>query len=85
MSTSRLTVALSSLALLLGLALAGYRQSLTPNPQPLTPTLTGQPELCLTCHTGIEEISASHPVEVFGCARCHGGEGAGGQHDDLEH
>jgi hypothetical protein len=40
----------------------------------LTPTRTGQPELCLTCHTGIEEISASHPTEAFGCVICHGGE-----------
>jgi hypothetical protein len=42
--------------------------------QAFTPTRTGQPELCLTCHTGIEEISASHPTENFGCVICHGGE-----------
>ena len=41
----------------------------------LTPTLTGQAELCTTCHLGIEEISASHPVAVFGCITCHGGDG----------
>jgi hypothetical protein len=35
--------------------------------------LTGEPEYCLTCHQGIEEISPAHPVEVFGCVRCHGG------------
>ena len=40
----------------------------------VVPTLTGQPELCLTCHVGIEEISASHPVDAFGCIICHGGE-----------
>ena len=40
----------------------------------ITPTLTGQPELCLTCHGGIEEISEAHPVEAFGCVSCHGGE-----------
>ncbi len=40
----------------------------------LTPARTGQPELCLTCHAGIEEISASHPSEAIGCVLCHGGE-----------
>jgi hypothetical protein len=40
----------------------------------ITPTLTGQPERCLTCHNGIEEISASHPTAEFGCVSCHGGE-----------
>ncbi|NJN95627.1 MAG: hypothetical protein HC875_16715 [Anaerolineales bacterium] len=33
------------------------------------------PELCLTCHIGLEEISPSHPVETFGCVICHGGLG----------
>jgi hypothetical protein len=42
-------------------------------PVRLVPTLTGEPEYCLTCHQGIEEISPAHPVEVFGCVRCHGG------------
>lgn len=40
----------------------------------ITPVLTGQPELCTTCHIGIEEISPSHPVETFGCVVCHGGD-----------
>lgn len=40
----------------------------------LTPTLTGKPELCVTCHVGIEQISASHPSETFGCVVCHGGD-----------
>ena len=31
-------------------------------------------EKCLTCHDGIEEVSASHPRE-FGCTVCHGGRG----------
>jgi hypothetical protein len=35
--------------------------------------LTNKPELCLTCHDGIEEISPSHPVQTFGCVICHGG------------
>ncbi|RME40910.1 MAG: hypothetical protein D6796_16525 [Caldilineae bacterium] len=43
--------------------------------RPITPQMSGQPELCLTCHIGLAEISPSHPVEVFGCVRCHGGNG----------
>ncbi len=39
----------------------------------ITPTLTGQPERCLTCHNGIESISASHSTAEFGCVSCHGG------------
>ncbi len=32
-------------------------------------------ERCLTCHFGIEDLSASHPNSVFGCVICHGGNG----------
>jgi len=32
-------------------------------------------ERCLTCHFGIEDLSASHPNAVFGCIVCHGGNG----------
>lgn len=42
--------------------------------QPLIPTNTDKPELCVTCHVGIEDISASHPAEAIGCIVCHGGE-----------
>lgn len=51
--------------------------SVTPAPieiRALVPTQTGKPELCITCHVGIEDISASHPVETFGCVVCHGGQ-----------
>ncbi len=44
-------------------------------PRAITPGNSGQPEYCLTCHLGLEEISSSHPVEVFGCVACHGGDG----------
>jgi len=50
------------------------RQLRAPAPKSITPTLTGEPEVCLTCHDGIEDISPSHPVEAFGCVWCHGGE-----------
>jgi hypothetical protein len=45
-----------------------------PVPIPIIPTLTGQVEYCLTCHNELPEISQAHPVESFGCVRCHGGE-----------
>ncbi len=45
---------------------------LGPDGQPIT---AASPELCLTCHLGLAEISASHPVESFGCVICHRGVG----------
>ncbi len=39
----------------------------------IVPQMTGEPELCVSCHIGLQEISLSHPVEVFGCVSCHGG------------
>src|SRR5512143_590247 len=56
------------------MTLAIIHQLSLPTPRSITPTLTGKPELCLTCHAGIEEISKSHPVEAFGCVTCHGGD-----------
>ncbi|GAB4549086.1 MAG: hypothetical protein Kow0063_43970 [Anaerolineae bacterium] len=51
------------------------------------PTDDASPELCLTCHIGLEEISPSHPVETYGCVICHGGNGlsldADRAHDGL--
>ncbi|HEX3015627.1 MAG TPA: hypothetical protein VHQ46_04525 [Desulfobacteria bacterium] len=35
----------------------------------------GRVERCQTCHLGLEEISASHPSNTFGCTVCHGGNG----------
>jgi hypothetical protein len=72
---------LAALALAAGVAVVGLRGR-TPAcaaygssaPIALVPSLTGEPEYCLTCHDGIEEISAAHPMEVFGCVRCHGGQ-----------
>ena len=54
--------------------LIGWKEMHHPQPVALTPTLTGQTEYCLTCHAGLQPISPSHPVEDFGCVRCHGGE-----------
>jgi hypothetical protein len=70
----RYSLLVASLAFLLTLLIAGWVQSLRPKPIPLTPTLTGQVEYCLTCHSDLAQISNSHPVQTFGCVLCHGGE-----------
>lgn len=41
----------------------------------ITPSMTGDTERCLTCHTGIESISTSHSTDDFGCVACHSGNG----------
>ncbi len=56
------------------IAFLWWQDSRRPQPIPLTPTLTGETEYCLTCHNDLAEISPSHPVETFGCVICHGGE-----------
>jgi hypothetical protein len=67
-------IVLAAAVLLLSLAVIVILQSHKPVPVPLTPTLTGQVEYCLTCHRDLPEISQAHPVQTFGCVRCHGGE-----------
>jgi hypothetical protein len=59
---------------LFSLALAGWMVYRQPQPVILVPTLTGQPEYCLTCHSDLPEISTSHPIKTFGCVLCHAGE-----------
>jgi hypothetical protein len=65
---------LGSMLLLVSLLFAWWSDAHQPNPVPLTPSLTGETEYCLTCHADLAEISPSHPVETFGCVICHGGE-----------
>jgi hypothetical protein len=60
--------------LLVAAAVAAWVGVHSPRPVALTPTLTSQPEYCLTCHGDLPEISPSHPVKTFGCVICHGGE-----------
>jgi hypothetical protein len=60
--------------LLLSLTLVWRLDAWQPKPVELVPTLTGQPEYCLTCHADEPEISPSHPIKTFGCVSCHGGE-----------
>ncbi len=31
------------------------------------------PDQCMSCHSDYESLDESHPIEVFGCASCHGG------------
>ncbi len=69
----KLTVFASGL-LLLAVIIAWWLNARQLQPVALVPTLTGQPEYCLTCHTNLPEISPSHPVATFGCVTCHGGE-----------
>ena len=63
----------SAVSLIAALALAVAHELSAPTPKSITPTLTGKPELCLTCHDGIEAISSAHPQDVFGCVICHSG------------
>lgn len=79
MQTNRLSIfdfrlVLASGILLLALFLSWWMDSRQLQPVILIPTLTNQPEYCLTCHADLPEISASHPIKTFGCVICHGGE-----------
>jgi hypothetical protein len=64
----------ASFVLFLACGLVLWQQAQNPKPIAITPTLTGQVEYCLTCHSDLPEISQSHPVGTFGCVLCHGGE-----------
>lgn len=70
----RKLIVFASGILFLSLSLAWWMNSRQPKPIELIPVLTGQPEYCITCHADLPEISASHPVNTFGCVSCHGGE-----------
>ncbi len=65
---------LASFFLLIALLTAVWADNRRPEPRPLTPTLTGETEYCLTCHADVPEISPAHSPEAFGCVICHGGE-----------
>ena len=67
-------IVIASGILLLSLSLAWWLNSRQPKPVELIPTLTNQPEYCVTCHVDLPEISSSHPIKTFGCVSCHGGE-----------
>ncbi len=70
----RRLIFIGSAILFVSVAAAIWLDMRQPRPVVLIPTLTGQPEYCLTCHSDLPQISASHPVKTFGCVICHGGE-----------
>ncbi len=70
----RRLIPLAAGLLLVTIAIVFWVTSQRPRPIELTPSLSGQPEYCLTCHSDLPEISSSHPVRTFGCISCHGGE-----------
>lgn len=78
------TLTLASGLLLLTLILVWWSDLRQQKPVELIPTLTGQPEYCLTCHADLPEISSSHPIKTFGCVICHGGERLA-LNEDLAH
>ena len=57
-------IVFAALALLLISALAVAYQLNAPVAKSITPTLTNQPELCLTCHDGIEEIRDNGDIVI---------------------
>ena len=71
---SRYPLIASGILLLLVLAGTVWITGRKKQPVELIPRLSGQAEYCLTCHGDLPEISASHPVDAFGCVVCHGGE-----------
>lgn len=72
--STRHAVVVGSTLLLAVIIIVWWADSRRQPPAALTPALTGEVEYCLTCHADLPEISASHPVDTFGCVVCHGGE-----------
>jgi hypothetical protein len=68
------TLALGAGLLLITVLMVAVLESRRAPAVELVPTLTQQPEYCLTCHADLPEISAAHPIQTFGCVICHGGE-----------
>ena len=73
-STFHFLLSIASGLLLLSLFVVWYMDSRKPQPVETIPSLSQQPEYCVTCHADVPEISASHSVESVGCVACHGGE-----------
>jgi hypothetical protein len=36
-------------------------------------TKPAKPDQCMSCHANTTDMDRSHPNEIFGCAKCHGG------------
>lgn len=67
-------LSVSSGFFLVALFIVWFMDSRQPKPIEIIPSVTGQPEYCVTCHADVPEISQSHSVESVGCVSCHGGE-----------
>lgn len=70
----KIKLLLASIAVLASCFLVLWKEALNPKPIVLIPVLSGKGEYCLTCHGDLPQISASHPIETFGCVICHGGQ-----------
>jgi len=70
----RRLIVIASVLLLLTLLGINWQENQRVRPVALVPALTGKVEYCLSCHGDLPEISKSHPVDIFGCVLCHGGE-----------
>src|SRR5512143_638426 len=70
----RYLILISSWLLLMSVLAAWWANARQPRAVELVPTMTGKAEYCLTCHSDLPQISASHPVKAYGCVICHGGE-----------
>ena len=68
------TLVIGASLLLIALLAATWKQRARPEPVALVPSLTGQPEYCLSCHADLPEISLSHSIDSMGCVSCHGGD-----------
>ena len=70
----RRLVFFATILLLISILMVFWIENRQPSAIRLVPSISGEPEYCLTCHNDLPEISPSHPIEIFGCVICHGGE-----------
>ena len=70
----RYLILIGSSLLLMSVLAAWWANARQPRAVELVPTMTGKAEYCLTCHSDLPQISASHPMKAYGCVICHGGE-----------
>ncbi len=61
---------ITALLLLLLIAFLIGRENMTKRPDRLYQTVSGQVEMCLSCHT-TEQLDPSHDAKVIGCSSCH--------------
>ena len=64
---------IAALILLLLIAFLIIRENTTKRPDKLYQTLSGQVEMCLSCHSN-EQLDPAHDAKVIGCSACHLGD-----------